>query len=138
MKPKEVTIIAEIIVEGEMWPVSLRAEVKADKYNILLADIKNMILKMKEAGFIMRHLDRPPARQHGTGKAPNEESSAAFTWPPPVCPDCTRAMRVSNHQKDTGLISYFCSNTLPMGGYCKQCASVSNVSGGVNHYVVKK
>lgn len=138
MKPTEVTIRCYIVIDGERWPLSVKAQVEAEDYNALRRDTDDMIRKLTRGGFELSAPRQSTPAGASTGRITPEPSSAALTWPAPTCPDCDKDMRVSKFQTDETKIYYHCPVRLPMGAYCLQCASVDNKSGQIKRWEVKK
>lgn len=137
MKPGEITISAYLSVEGEQWLLHLKAEIEAEDYVALARHTSDMVSKLKKAGFKTFGQKQPSTKPAATTNGPRQLHIATFAWPAPMCPACDKDMRVSQYQKNEGLIYYYCSNKMESGKYCKQCATVNNATGCIDYSEVK-
>ena len=138
MKPSEVTIKVYLVIDSEQVPISFTVGYEAKGYRELLREITAICVSLKETGFKLQPVDFQTPAGQSTGRITPEPSSAAFTWPAPVCPVCARDMKVSKHQNSEGIISYFCPSKKKDGSYCPQVASVDNSNGSTAYREVKK
>lgn len=138
MKPSEVTISGYVTVKDEDWIVTVKAKVTATTHNGLGEETRDLIAKLKKAGFKSYQHVTPRASTGTVINGPKEKPSATFAWPAPECPVCGKDMKVSQYQKNEELIYYYCPRLIDDGVYCKQCATVSNASGSVNFWEADK
>lgn len=138
MKPNEITISAYLSIEGEQWPIHLKAEIEATDYVALARHTSDMVSKLKKAGFQTYQHKTPRETALQPANGPNEKLPAAFAWPAPVCPVCKVDMKVSKFQELPNEISYYCVNTVDMGVYCKRRASVNRETGQLRLPEVKE
>ena len=133
MKPSEVTISGLITVGSEQWSVRVKAKVEAVEYKAMLAEIDEMIVNLKKAGFATLRLQPPRATAPTPASSPNGNSSAALTWPAPKCPDCDKDMKISKYQHNEKMISYYCTSKTGVDNFCKRSAMVDKKSGKVEY-----